>query len=61
MSQGNADINHPLTATMMWFYERRKGRKKIIMMRELFLGKIIDLILSLGIFRFYSEHKNIVL
>lgn len=32
-------------------------------MRELFLGKIIDLILSLGIFFFffYSEHKDIVL
>lgn len=44
----------------MWFYEQRKQKKKIIMMRELFLGKIIDLILSVGFFCLYSEYKKIL-
>lgn len=30
------------------------------MMRELFLGKIIDLILSVGFFCLYSEYKKIL-
>lgn len=46
MLQGNAGINHPLTASVMCFYEKKRKKKNKKKMHEAFLGKIIDLILS---------------
>lgn len=47
MLQGNADINHTLTAGLMCFYEKKRENNV-----QSFSWKIIDLILSWGIFTF---------
>lgn len=52
MLQGNADINHPLTASVMCFYEKRK--KNWNNAWNIF-WKIIDLIQSWGISTFNNK------
>ena len=54
MSRGNAGINHPLTANMMCFYEKKRKNNAWSIS-----WKIIDLILSWGISTF-NNIKNIV-